>query len=50
MPSSIKLGEFLTKFINDMGFMGFFTGTGYLNAIMIGIAFLLLFLAIVKKI
>jgi len=49
MPSSIKLGEFLTKFINDMGFMGFFTGTGYLNAIMIGISFVLLFLAIVKK-
>ena len=49
MPSSIKLGDFLTKFINDMGFMGFFTGTGYLNAIMIVISFLLLFLAIVKK-
>ena len=49
MASSISLGDFLTKFINDMGFMGFFTGSGYLNAIMIVISFVLLYLAIVKK-
>ena len=49
MASSIKLGDFLSKFISEMGFMGFFTGDGYLNAIMIGIALVLLYLAIVKK-
>ncbi len=49
MASSINLGDFLTKFINEMGFMGLFTGTGYLNVIMIVISFVLLYLAIVKK-
>ncbi len=49
MQSTIKLGEFLSKFVSEMGFMGFFTGSGYLNAIMIVISFVLLYLAIVKK-
>ena len=47
--ATLKLGEFLGKFISEMGFMGFFTGDGYLNAIMIIISFVLLYLAIVKK-
>jgi oxaloacetate decarboxylase beta subunit len=46
---AITLGEFLHKFVQDMGFMGFFTGTGYLNLIMIGLSIVLLYLAIVKK-
>ncbi len=49
MQSTIKFGDFLSKFISEMGFMGFFTGSGYLNAIMIVISFVLLYLAIVKK-
>ena len=49
MQSTIKFGDFLSKFVSEMGFMGFFTGSGYLNAIMIVISFVLLYLAIVKK-
>jgi oxaloacetate decarboxylase beta subunit len=49
MQETMKFSDFLSKFFSEMGFVGFFTGTGYLNAIMIGISFVLLYLAIVKK-
>ncbi len=49
MQSTFSLSDFFQKFIGEMGFMGFFNGTGYLNAIMILISVLLLYLAIVKK-
>ena len=47
--NTINLGESFSKFINNMGLMKLFTGTGYLNLIMLVIALVLLYLAIVKK-
>ncbi len=49
MPSSINIGNFIQKFISEMGFVAFFSGTGYLNAVMIVISAILLYLAVVKK-
>ncbi len=47
--NTINLGESFSKFINNMGLMKLFTGTGYLNLIMLVLAMVLLYLAIVKK-
>ena len=49
MPINSNIGDFIKNFISDMGFIGFFNGTGYLNLIMLIIASVFLYLAIVKK-
>jgi len=42
-------GETLSKFVREMGFLQFFSGMGWGNAVMIVIACIFLYLAIVKK-
>jgi len=42
-------GETLGKFVREMGFLQFFSGMGWGNAVMIAIACIFLYLAIVKK-
>ncbi len=49
MAQDFSISEGLDKFINEMGFLQFFAGEGWKNAVMIGIGCLLLYLAIVKK-
>lgn len=49
MAQGINVSEGLTDFFNGMGIVSFFVGDGWKNAVMIGIACLLLYLAIVKK-
>ena len=44
-----EFGAAMTKFWNDMGFTSFFVGEGWKNAVMIGIACFLLYLAIKKE-
>ena len=43
------LGVAMTRFVDDMGFVRFFSGEGWKNAVMIGIACFLLYLAIKKE-
>lgn len=45
----LNFGEFLRNFIQDMGIVQLFTGTGYLNFIMIALSMVLMYLAIIKK-
>ena len=44
-----SFGTAMTKFWDDMGFTSFFVGEGWKNAVMIGIACFLLYLAIKKE-
>ena len=44
-----NVGETLGKFVREMGFLQFFSGMGWGNAVMIVIACFFLYLAIVKK-
>ncbi|MCR4994766.1 MAG: sodium ion-translocating decarboxylase subunit beta, partial [Bacteroidales bacterium] len=46
---SFDFGTAMTKFFDEMGFTFFFSGEGWKNAVMIGIACFLLYLAIKKE-
>ena len=49
LAADIDMAEKLNNFVREMGFVSFFAGEGWKNAVMIGIGCFLLFLAIVKK-
>ena len=49
MAADFNLEESMVKFVSDMGFVSFFVGEGWKNAVMIGIGCFLLYLAIKKE-